>query len=41
MPAADSTFVSFPPHCACLVKGLSLNDWNASICSPHLPQRYT
>ena len=41
MPAAERTFVSFPPQSVCLVRGLSENDWNASICSPHLAQRYT
>src|SRR5712692_2769335 len=41
MPAAESTLVSLPPQLECLSRGASANDWNASICSPHLPQRYT
>src|SRR5450631_2258762 len=41
MPAAERTLVSLPPHSECLVRGVSANDWNASICSPHFAQRYT
>ena len=41
MPAADITLVSLPPQSVCLERGLSENDWKASMSSPHLAQRYT
>jgi hypothetical protein len=40
-PAAESTFVSLPPHASWRVSGGSEKDWNTSRSSPHFAQRYS